>query len=454
MARVVGGAQTISKMRNRFPGNYPRSLSRGDGARVWGDGQGPFVDWACSLGAVSLGYHHEAVDHAVYKQVRERGPIFSLPDVELEEAVAEQLCALVPCAEAVRFLKTGSEACEAAVRVARAHTGREIILFPDSSYHSWHSWYAASREHAPGVPLAMKGLVRTFKYNAAMNDPRGYGNVLEEVGADRVAAIMLEPTLYEAPRPGFLESLRDTATAIGALLIFDEMVTGFRWHAGGYQALCGVVPDLATFGKGMGNGYPIAALVGRAEPMRWARLASGTFGGDCVGLAAARATMKVYASPASPQYPKLTTDAGVHRDVVTSHMYVVGDRLMLVYNEIARQHGAPTRAEGQPPHPRFVWDEVSEPIHGVAEPPSFAPPSRKNRWRASLFFQECARRGVLFHPDGTNISLAHGEEELSLTREVIDTAMTKTVRAIESGTVREQIEGDPISSEPAWRVTG
>ena len=190
--------------------------------------------------------------------------------------------------------------------------------------------------------------------------------------------------------------MRERATRLGAVLIFDEMVTGFRWHAGGYQALCGVTPDLATFGKAMGNGYPISALVGRADLMQWARLASGTFGGDCVGLAAADAVLERYSARASDMVS------------VTDHMWRIGADLIDGYNRIAEKLGAPTRMEGQPPHPVIRWDEEQE------ADPLAAGGVGPNRWRASLFFQEAAARPrpdagpppPLFHPDGINIMLA------------------------------------------------
>lgn len=410
MPTSVGGAQTLSKMRERFPGSYPRALVRGRGARVRDNAGKWYVDWSCALGAVSLGYNHPGVDAAVVSQVRD-GPIFSLPDFVLEETTAYALVDMIPCAESVRFLKTGSEATEAAIRVARAYTGRDVVVA--CGYHGWHSWYAATREHAPGVPEAYRDLVRTFAYN----DLASLDRALNWADGSDVAAIILEPTLFEPPAVGFLEGVQARAAAHGALLIFDEMVTGFRWHRGGYQALCGVIPDLATFGKGLGNGYPIAALVGRAEPMRWARLASGTFGGDCVGLAAARATIDAY-----------------HDADVCGHMARVGADLMIAYNAMVNSARAPSRAEGQPPHPRIIWDEEGF-----------------NRHRASLFFQECARRGVLFHPDGINVMLAHGPGELQVTIDACAAALTETVEAIARGTVLDLIEGDPISPLPPWR---
>ena len=443
-ALIPGGSQTLSKQQGRFPGAYPRSLVYGRGVEVHGDEPAHtrrwYIDWIAGLGAISLGYHDRAIDAAVMEQV-EDGPIFSLPNVALEERVAQRLVDLIPCAESVRFVKTGSECTEAAIRVARAATGREIILCVRGQYHGWHSWHAATREECPGVPLAMKGLVRQFGYNdlasldnlinGPSNVPR-YDTFPHPRLATHIAAIILEPTLIEPPAPGFLEGVRERATKIGAVLIFDEMVTGFRWHAGGYQALCGVTPDLATFGKGMSNGYPQAALVGRADIMRHAMLVSGTFGGDCIGLAAADATLARY-----------------QQGGVCEHMWRIGQALMDGYNALAEKHGVPTRAVGQAPHPVIRWNEQAAKDYSDD---AGAYRETTNRHRASLFFQETVKRGILLGPDGNNVMLAHADEDVATTLRACAEAMEIVRGAITAGTVREQIQGEPIDPRPAWRV--
>ena len=421
---IPGGAQTLSKMRGRFPGAYPRSLLSANRALVFQiDGPG-ITDWICGLGAISLGYGYLDVDQAVMNQVV-RGPIFSLPH-KLEERVAQRLVDLIPCAESVRYFKTGSEATEAAIRVARAHTGRDVIL--TCGYHGWHSWYAATREEHPGVPSLMCELVESFTYNdlPSLDEAirRATDLYVDTVRGDNcepgAAAIIVEPTLVEAPVSGFLAGLRERCDRWGALLIFDEMVTGFRWHAGGYQALCGVTPDLATFGKGMGNGYAIAALVGKAGPMRWARLASGTFGGDLIGLAAADATIARY-----------------QQGGVCEHMARLGARIIEGYNHLAAKHSEATWAEGQPPHPVIRW---------------FEDPTN-NRHRASLFYQELVKRGHLVHPEGMNLMLAHTDADVDSLLAACDEALAIVTGAIRAGNVRELIEGDPIDPTPVWRVT-
>ena len=437
MELIPGGAQTISKFPSQFPGAYPRSLIRGAGAHVQAEDGTWYTDWICSLGALSLGYGDELVDECVRQQVA-CGPIFSLPSRGLEERVAQQLVDLVPCAESVRFIKTGSEATEAAARVARAATGREIIL--TCGYHGWHSWYAATLPAHPGVPEAMTGLARAFRYNdlASLDEmitrANHQGTHDDWAYCPGVAAIILEPTLIAEPEPGFLEGVRARATRIGAVLIFDEMVTGFRWHRGGYQALSGVTPDLATFGKAMGNGYPIAALVGRGDLMRHARLASGTFNGDCVGLAAAGATVDRY----------LAED-------VCGHMARLGRAIIDGYNHLAERYGLSgvTRAVGQAPHPKIAWNEA-----GAGEPSDApgayeAPRRYPARLRASLFYQEVCRRGHLLHPNGNNVMLAHSREHAESLLEACAAAMEVVANAADP---RALIWGAPISPEPVWRA--
>jgi len=437
MELIPGGAQTISKFPSQFPGAYPRSLIRGAGAHVQAEDGTWYTDWICSLGALSLGYGDELVDECVRQQVA-CGPIFSLPSRGLEERVAQQLVDLVPCAESVRYLKTGSEATEAAVRVARAATGREIIL--TCGYHGWHSWYAATLPAHPGVPEAMTGLARAFRYNdlASLDEmitrANHQGTHDDWAYCPGVAAIILEPTLIAEPEPGFLEGVRARATRIGAVLVFDEMVTGFRWHRGGYQALSGVTPDLATFGKAVGNGYPIAALVGRGDLMRHARLASGTFNGDCVGLAAAGATVDRY----------LAED-------VCGHMARLGRAIIDGYNHLAERYGLSgvTRAVGQAPHPKIAWNEA-----GAGEPSDApgayeAPRRYPARLRASLFYQEVCRRGHLLHPNGNNVMLAHSREHAESLLEACAAAMEVVANAADP---RALIWGAPISPEPVWRA--
>ena len=244
-----GGAQTMSKRANQFPAGYPAFIERGSGARVWCPDGHEYVDWICGLGAMTLGYQHSAVETAVLRQLS-RGVSFSLAH-RLEVEVAEQLVGMIPCAKPdgmVRWVKTGSEACAAAVRIARMVTGRERVLV--CGYHGWHDGYAASRPEHPGVPEALADLVTPFVHG-------NLGSLRAALeGGSPPAAVILEPAMNAHPAPGFLEGVLTLAHAAGALVIFDEMITGFRWASGGAQAFYGVTPDLAVFGKGLASGYP------------------------------------------------------------------------------------------------------------------------------------------------------------------------------------------------------
>jgi glutamate-1-semialdehyde aminotransferase len=218
--RVVPGvSQTLSKAPSMFvEGAYPFSLERGQGCRVWDVDGNEYVDYVMGLASVTLGYAHPAVDAAVTRQLQ-RGSILSLPH-PLEVEVSERLTRLIPCAEMVRFLKTGSEGNSAAIRVARAATGRDVIVY--CGYSGWHDWYAITTPRSKGIPKDFSRLIVPFTYNdlpsleAALEEHRG-----------RVAAVIMEPVLLDAPNPGFLAGVKDAAHRAGALLIFDEIVSGF-----------------------------------------------------------------------------------------------------------------------------------------------------------------------------------------------------------------------------------
>lgn len=285
-SRVIPlASQTFSKSHQQWVrGATPLFLERGRGARVWDvDGNG-YVDYVLGLLPVVLGYCDPDVDAAVLDQLQ-RGITFSLP-TRLEMEVAERLTRLIPCAEKVRFGKNGSDATTAAVRLARAHTGRSKVAM--AGYHGWHDWYIGTTTRHLGVPDAVRGLSEGFTFN----DPDSLERLLK-AEPDAYAAIILEPAGTVPPANGFLQRIRELADHYGALLVFDEIVTGFRINLGGAQAEYGVIPDIACFGKAMANGMPIAAVVGSGDIMNGMEdiFFSGTFGGEALSLAAAAATI-------------------------------------------------------------------------------------------------------------------------------------------------------------------
>lgn len=279
------GAQTFSKSAAFFPiGAAPLYLSHGDGARVFDVDGHDYVDLVSALLPVVLGYRDPDVDYAVRRQISS-GISFSL-STKLEAELSERLSTLIPCAEMVRFGKTGTDVTTAAVRLARAATGKERILV--GGYHGWADWSAAVRpDQRIGIPGAVIALSQRLPYG--------------KPDLDDVAAVVVEPTDNEA----YLRLLRSWCTHNDVILIFDEIKTGFRYKMGGAQAFFGVTPDLACFGKSMGNGMPISALVGKKSLMEILNnqvFYSGTFFGETLSIAAALATLKKLEEKRVPTY--------------------------------------------------------------------------------------------------------------------------------------------------------
>jgi glutamate-1-semialdehyde 2,1-aminomutase/spore coat polysaccharide biosynthesis protein SpsF len=321
--------------------------------------------------------------------------------------VAERLCALVPCAEMARFMKNGSDATSAAVRLARAVTGRERIAY--CGYHGWQDWFAGTTPRPAGVPAGWAELVRPFAWNrldtlSALFDehPREYAAVILEVPA-------------EEPAPGFLEGLRDLAHHHGAVFIWDEIVTGLRYARGGAQERYGVTPDLACFGKGLGNGLPISAVVGTRDLMtEFERVfISMTFGGDVLALAAARAVL----------------DEVMQRPVV-EYLWDIGATWVDGMRAAIRASGVQATLVGTAP--RTVFSFADQAGH------------TSNEVR-SLFLQECVKRGVLL---GVPVFMSYGHyaadiaDTLAAAREALDVVAT----ALRTGTLDERLEGEPCDT--------
>lgn len=279
------GAQTFSKSKTQLPvGVSPLFAASAKGAEIFDVDGNSYVDFVNALAAVLLGYADERVNAAVEEQLA-RGVTFSLSS-ELEIEVAERICHLVPCAEQVRFGKNGSDATAAAVRLARAYTGRERVAI--CGYHGWQDWYIGTTTRDLGVPAAVKALSHGFSFNDA-----GSLDALLGAHPGEFAAVILEPLSVLEPDPGFLGQVAESTRAAGALLIFDETVTGFRVHIGGAQSLYNVTPDLATFGKGLANGFPLSVVAGRRDCMTLMEdiFFSTTFAGETLSLAAARTVL-------------------------------------------------------------------------------------------------------------------------------------------------------------------
>lgn len=291
---IPGGAHTYSRGDDTFPANAPEALSRGKGAYVWDATGRRLIDWGMALRSVSLGHAHPKVDRAVVSALRS-GVNMSRPVPE-EGILARLIASVVPSAEMVKFGKNGSDATAAAVRLARSATGRDLILRSDEpDFLGIHDWFIGSTVMDRGVPTAVKQLTKTFKYG-------DLGDLENQLKAhpNKVAAVVLEPLGKYSTAPEFLRGLVTLAHEHGALVIFDETVSGFRVHIAGAQGIFDVRPDLSTFGKAIANGYALSALVGRRDVMELGGirhsedrtfLMSSTYGSERVGLAAGLATI-------------------------------------------------------------------------------------------------------------------------------------------------------------------
>jgi glutamate-1-semialdehyde aminotransferase len=288
-AAVAAVASTGSKRPRALygpgaPADAPLHFVRASGCRVTTAAGRELVDCTMALGAVALGYADPEVTRAV-QAAAAAGHVAGLTHVS-EPALAERLAAVVPCAERALFLKSGAEAVAAAVRLARAATGRDRVV--GAGYFGWLDWCSTG----PGVPAAASADFAA----APWGDLAALVRAAEAPGG-APAAIVLEPVVEREPPPGYLAGARALADRLGAVLVFDEVKTGCRLHPGGYQARCGVVPDLATFGKALANGYPLAAVVGRRAVMDAARAAwvSSTLASEATALAAAHAVLDRHA---------------------------------------------------------------------------------------------------------------------------------------------------------------
>ena len=407
------GSQTFSKSRLCFPyGAAPLFIERGQGAKVWDVDGNEYLDFASGLLAISLGYCDPDVNQAVVEQLN-LGSIFSLPH-RLETEVAEQLIELIPCAEMVRFGKNGTDATSASIRLSRAITGRERVAV--CGYHGWQDWYIGSTTRHLGVPECVRELTHRFDYNDLASL-----QALFTAHPGEFAAVILEPMNVTWPTPEFLPGLRQLCDEQGALLIFDETITGFRYHLGGAQTLFGVTPDLAAFGKGMANGFPISAVVGKRDYMRRMEdiFFSGTFGGDAIALAAANAVIKK-----------------MRRLDVPSRLTERGQQLLDGLTALLQELNAPGWLSTAG-HPSWSFLLVADSANHTT-------------WLLkSYLIQELCKRGILTL-GSHNLNLAHSEQDVQTLLKVYAEVLPELIRLDAAGKVAEALDGEPI--QPVFKV--
>ena len=439
---IPGGAHTYSRGDDQFPSIAPPLLERGLGAYVW-DTQGTrYLDYGMALRAVTIGYADQEVNAAAVAEIEKGVNLTRATLTELQ--AAELLCELIPSAEMVKFGKNGSNVTTAAVKIARAYTGRRYVCIPrQHPFFSFDDWFIGTTPLKRGVAMEQAASTLVFDYNDLAS--------LEALFAEypgEIAAVMMEPATHLAPSGGcdvveqwpqhdcascpdcrgnFLHQVRSLTEREGALLIFDEMITGFRWHLGGGQAFFGVTPDLSTFGKAMANGFSLAAVAGRRDIMEVGSidrpgmertfLLSTTHGGEMPALGAFLAAARI----------------NRERDV-PAHLWRYGAQLRDAMRAAARRHGVEEhfQVEG----PAVALNFVTRDRAGA--------PSMPFR---TLFAQEMLRRGVMI--PWIAFSRAHGAEELTLTEEALDGALAVYRRALDEG-VEAHLVGPAV--KPVFRT--
>ncbi len=404
---IPGGSQTMSKRATSFAlGAMPVYIDRAEGCRVWDLDGNEYIDFVNALGPITLGYCYPAVDEAVREQLA-KGSIYPMLS-PLEVEAARAIIDIVPCAEMVRFLKTGAEATAAAARIARGFTGKDLIV--SQGYHGWlDTWAAANNAPADrGVPKVYKDSIATFAFGAFEGD-----NCLEAVlerNKGEVAGIILEPVSYATTDSGeFLKWARELADKHRVPLIYDEIVSGFRVSLGGAQERFGVIPDIAVFAKGISNGLPIAAVAGKREIMKCAGelVISSTYGGDALSLAAVVACLREYRTQG-----------------VVAHLWAMGERLMKGLNNLAGDVDLKLEFRGWPVMSSF----------------SFGYEAETNQDLMTLLLQEMAKRGVLLRRGGLNfINYSHKEADIDRTLDAASDVFPILVSALRSGNIKDAL---------------
>ena len=411
---IPGGSHTYAKGDDQFPEFMPPYVVRGKGSHVWDADGNEFIEYGSGLRSVTLGHAYPSVVEAAARQMQLGGNFIRPAPIELE--AAERLLSFIRGAEMVKFAKNGSDVNNAAVRLARACTGRDYVAICASHpFFSVDDWFIGSTPMAAGVPQAVRDLTLTFAYN----DITSLRTLFDRHPA-KVACVVLEPEKEQPPRDGFLQEVQRLCRENGAVLIFDEMITGFRWHNGGAQTFHGITPDLSTFGKALGNGFAIAALVGRRELMERGGLhhkhervflVSTTHGAEGHALAAALETMRIFG-----EQPVVET------------LWKQGERLAAGLNSSIQARGLEgcVAVLGRPCCLVFATRDQEQ------------KPSQPFR---TLLLQEIMKRGIL--ASSLVVNYSHTDEDIDRTVSAFDESFVVYRRALDEG-VEKYLVGRPV----------
>ena len=410
-AIIPGGAHTYAKGDDQYPEQAPGFIARGKGCHVWDVDGNEFIEYGMGLRAVTLGHAFEPVVQAASKQMQ-LGVNFTRP-ARIEVDAAEAFLQLIEGAEMVKFAKNGSDVTTAGVKLARAYTGRDLIaICGDQPFFSTDDWFIGTTEIDAGIPEAVAKLTLKFRYNdlASLRE-------LFERYPRQIACVVMEAEAATPPNPGYLGQVKELCEQNGAVLMFDEIITGFRWHLGGAQKFHEVVPHLSTFGKAMGNGFAISALAGKREIMRLGGLEhdqprvfllSTTHGAETHALAAALETIRIY-----------------REQNVTEFLWKQGDRLRTLINQSIVEN----RLEG-------FFKLLGRPCNLVfATLDQQGKPSQAYR---TLFLQEMIRRGVI--APSFVVSFSHSDADVERTAEAVQGAHAIYRKALDEG-IEKYVEG-------------
>lgn len=387
---VPGGVLGARKPSDFIPGEYPIFLETGKGCRLTDVDGNEFIDFLCGYGPIILGYREDEVDDAVCRQIKDKGFCFTLTQ-KYQNQLAKKLTELVPCSEMSIFLKTGSDATTASIRIARAYTNRLKVM--RCGYHGWHDWCV---EMKGGIPSKFYEDVFEFQYN----DLDQLEDLMKTHGGD-TAAIIMTPFGHpnhermQIPKPGFLEGVRDLADRFGAVLIYDEIRTGFRLSMGGAQKLYGVTPDMTVLGKAIANGYPISVVTGKRDVMMAAAdklFISSTFFPNSEGFVAALKTIEI-----------------LERDSVLENIWAKGERFMKGIQAAIERHDVGAELTGVAPMFYITFEKDDTGAY---------------KGKRKHFYTQLIRKGFFFTPfHHAYISFRHTEEDLELTLKAIDESL-------------------------------
>ena len=420
------GSQTYSKGVKAFSdGVSPKFLAKGLGCEVWDVDGNKFIDYVMANQPLILGYADKDVNNAVKKQLS-LGSTFSVSN-KLEIDVAELLVKHIPDAEGARFGKNGADATAIAVRLSRAITKRDHIAF--CGYHGWHDWFIGTTDLNSGIPKFNNQLAHSFGYNDLSS--------LEKIFSkykDKIACVIMEPITVNGPmskpsgstkwkdynkKNNFLTDVKNLCKKNGALLVFDEVVTGFRYDIGGAQKMFDVIPDLSCWAKAMSNGIPLSAITGKREYIKYLEKTffSFTYGGDCIGLAAAKATINK-----------------IEKKNVIDHLYKVGGRLKKGMNDLAKIYSLEDMiaCAGYPCRSVMTIKKIGK--------------YKKPLITKSLIQQELMFRGVLWS-QYHSICYAHKEKHIDYSLNVFEDAFKKLNKIIKNNkNIENSLLGKPCET--------